>query len=138
MVRQGKPDPFDVKLTRDVIRIKSVKWEMQGEDIGYIRISSFNEQTQEGLDGAMAAIKAKAGDKLKGYIIDLRNNPGGLLEAASGRADAAQAADFQSRAAIQMLITEHEMGELFKVIGFVKGEWFEALGFTHGDRCHML
>ena len=87
VVRQGKPEPFDVKLTRDVIRIKSVKWEMQGETVGYIRISSFNEQTQEGLDGAMAAIKAKAGDKLKGYIIDLRNNPGGLLDQAISVSD---------------------------------------------------
>lgn len=62
----------------------------------------------------------------------------GLLEAANCAPDAQQAADFKTRAAIQMLMTEHEMGELFKVIGFVKGEWFEALGFTHGDRCHML
>jgi SAM-dependent MidA family methyltransferase len=48
------------------------------------------------------------------------------------------AADFKARAAVQTLITEHEMGELFKVIGFVKGPWFEAIGFTQGDRTHTL
>jgi len=48
------------------------------------------------------------------------------------------AADFKTRAAVQMLITEHEMGELFKVIGFVKGEWFDAIGFEQGDRTHTL
>jgi len=48
------------------------------------------------------------------------------------------AADFKTRAAVQMLITEHEMGELFKVIGFVKGPWFDAIGFSQGDRTHTL
>ena len=82
IVRQGKPEPFEIKLVRDVIRIKSVKFEVQDGDVGYIRISSFNEQTQEGLDAAIAAIKAQLGDKLKGYILDMRNNPGGLLDQA--------------------------------------------------------
>ena len=48
------------------------------------------------------------------------------------------AEDFKTRAAAQMLITEHEMGELFKVIGFVKGPWFDAVGFCAGDRTHTL
>ena len=80
VMRKGNKEPLEVKITRDIIRIKSVKWEIQGEDVGYIRISSFNEQTQDGLDSSIAAIKEKLGSKLKGFIIDLRNNPGGLLD----------------------------------------------------------
>ncbi|MDP4822996.1 MAG: S41 family peptidase, partial [Aestuariivirgaceae bacterium] len=87
VVRQGKPEPFEIKLVRDVIRIKSVKFDVQDGDIGYIRISSFNEQTQEGLDAALAAIKKQAGDKLKGFILDMRNNPGGLLDQAISVSD---------------------------------------------------
>ena len=86
ILRPGKEEPFDVKLTRDVIRVKSVKSNAEG-DIGYIRISSFTEQTQEGLDEAIAEIKTEIGTKLKGYIIDLRNNPGGLLDQASSVSD---------------------------------------------------
>ena len=86
IVREGK-DPFDVKLTRDVIRVRSVKSNTENEDIGYIRISSFTEQTQEGLEAAIADIKKKAGNKLKGYVIDLRNNPGGLLDQAISVSD---------------------------------------------------
>jgi SAM-dependent MidA family methyltransferase len=62
----------------------------------------------------------------------------GLGEALKATGDAATAEAFRSRAAMQMLLAEHEMGELFKVIGFVKGPWFEAMGFVHGDRTHTL
>lgn len=62
----------------------------------------------------------------------------GLGEALARTGQASKAADIQSRAALQMLVAEHEMGELFKVIGFVKGPWFDAIGFAHGDRTHML
>lgn len=86
IVRDGK-DPFDVKVTRDVIRVKSVKSDVENDDIGYIRISSFTEQTQEGLEAAIADIKKKSGNKLKGYVIDLRNNPGGLLDQAISVSD---------------------------------------------------
>jgi carboxyl-terminal processing protease len=86
IVRQGK-DPFDVKLTRDVIRVQSVKSNIEANDIGYIRISSFTQQTQSGLDKAMADFKAKLGDKTKGYILDLRNDPGGLLDMAISVSD---------------------------------------------------
>ena len=72
--------PFDVKLVREEIKVQSVKSNLEGEDIGYLRISSFSEQTQEGLDKAITTMKAKMGDKVKGYILDLRNNPGGLLD----------------------------------------------------------
>jgi carboxyl-terminal processing protease len=73
--------PFDVTLTRAVIHIQSVRWEQKG-DIAYIRITAFNEQTQVGLDKALNEADEKIGAKLEGYVVDLRNNPGGLLEEA--------------------------------------------------------
>jgi len=62
----------------------------------------------------------------------------GLGEALARTGEASSAEQIRSRAALQMLVAEHEMGELFKVIGFVKGPWFDAIGFAHGDRTHML
>ena len=76
-----------MKLIRDRIRVQSVKSSLEGDDIGYVRISSFTEQTQEGLEKAFNSMKAKMGDKAKGYIIDLRNNPGGLLDQAISVSD---------------------------------------------------
>ena len=78
---------FDVKMIRDRIRVQSVKSDVEGDDVGYVRISSFTEQTQEGLDKAFTSMKAKMGDKVKGYILDLRNNPGGLLDQAISVSD---------------------------------------------------
>ena len=73
-------EPMDVKLVRDVIRIRVVKFREEG-DIGYVRIAQFTEQTEEELLKAIDEIKRKIpGDKLKGYVLDLRNNPGGLLD----------------------------------------------------------
>ena len=72
--------PFDVKLVRDRIRVQSVKSQVESGDIGYLRISSFSEQTQEGMEKAINKMKAELGAKAKGYILDLRNNPGGLLD----------------------------------------------------------
>lgn len=82
-VRRGgiSGQPFDVTLTRAVIQIRSVRWEAK-DDVAYIRITTFNEQTQPGLDKALAEADKKIGDKLIGYVIDLRNNPGGLLDQA--------------------------------------------------------
>jgi carboxyl-terminal processing protease len=85
--REGR-DPFDVTLTRATIKIQSVRSHMEGSDIGYIRITSFTEQTDVGLNKAMKSLKEKAGDKLKGIVLDLRNNPGGLLDQAVAVADA--------------------------------------------------
>src|SRR3984893_12932076 len=79
--REGK-DPFDVTLTRAVVKIQSVKSHLEGDNIGYIRITSFNEQTDSGLRSAVKALKDKAGNKLIGYVLDLRNNPGGALDQA--------------------------------------------------------
>ena len=89
IVRKGAPKPLELTLTRDIIRVRAVKSKIEGEDIGYIRMTQFNEQTTDGLKKAVADIKAKvAGDKLKGYILDLRNNPGGLLDQAISVSDA--------------------------------------------------
>lgn len=87
IARQGVDQPFDLTLTRAVIKIQSVKSKVNN-DVGYIRITSFNEQTETGLETAISDIKAKEGDKLKGYVLDLRNNPGGLLDQAVSVSDA--------------------------------------------------
>ena len=80
-------DPFDVKLTRAVIKVQSVASRAEG-DVGYIRISGFTEQTQTGLDNAIKKLKASIGpEKIKGYVVDLRNNPGGLLDQAVSVSD---------------------------------------------------
>ncbi|MET4700202.1 carboxyl-terminal processing protease [Constrictibacter sp. MBR-5] len=85
-IRRGEEAPFDVTLTRDVIRIQSVRSRVE-KDIGYIRITSFSEQTDEGLRNAMKRLKEEMGDKLHGVLLDLRNNPGGLLDQAVAVSD---------------------------------------------------
>jgi len=86
--RPGVDEPFDVTVVRDVIRIRSVKHEVEGEgDIGYVRISSFSEQTQSGLERSIKAVNEKMKGEVKGYILDLRNNPGGLLDQAISVSD---------------------------------------------------
>src|ERR1700757_284301 len=85
--REGK-EPFDVKLTRATIKIQSVRSHLEGDNIGYIRITSFNEQTDVGLNNVMKNLKQQAGNKLLGGILDLRNNPGGLLDQAVAVSDA--------------------------------------------------
>lgn len=87
-IRRGTKDPFDVSLTRETIKVKPVKFRLEGGDIGYIRVTSFTEQTTPGVLDAVEKLKKEAGNKLKGYIIDLRNNPGGLLDQAIAMSDA--------------------------------------------------
>ena len=87
-VRREGRDPFDVKLTRAIIKIRSVRSHLEGKDIGYIRITSFNEQTDVNLNNAMKKLKQEAGKKLAGIVLDLRNNPGGLLDQAVAVSDA--------------------------------------------------
>ncbi len=79
--REGK-DPFDVTLKRAVVKIQSVKYHLEGSDIGYVRITSFNEQTDSGLANALKTMKEQSKGKMAGIILDLRNNPGGLLDQA--------------------------------------------------------
>ncbi len=88
IVRKGVEDPFEVKVVRDMIHINPVKYNAEGDDVGYIRVTTFNEQTTENLQAAVDDLKKKLGPNLKGYIIDLRNNPGGLLDQAISVSDA--------------------------------------------------
>jgi len=88
IVRKGQDKPLELTLTRDNIRVRSVRARIESDDIAYIRITTFNEQTTEGLKREMVNLQNQIGDKLKGYIIDLRNNPGGLLEEAVSVSDA--------------------------------------------------
>lgn len=93
IVRQGTAEPFTVKLERAVIKVRSVRSRMVGKDVGYIRITSFNEQVQDGLEKAVKDLKKESTDKdgksdLKGIILDMRNNPGGLLDQAIFVSDA--------------------------------------------------
>jgi carboxyl-terminal processing protease len=73
--------PFDVTLTRAVVAVDEVTWHRDG-DIGYIRMPGFNENTASGLENAVRDLKKQIGSGLKGYVLDLRNNPGGLLDQA--------------------------------------------------------
>jgi carboxyl-terminal processing protease len=83
IIRKGADAPVDVAIVREVIRVRPVRFRTEGGDIGYVRITSFNEQTTDGLRKAIAEIsKAIPSDKLAGFVIDLRNNPGGLLDQA--------------------------------------------------------
>ena len=87
--RTDKKEPVEVKLTRETIRIRPVRARTEDGDIGYLRITQFNEQTYEALRAAIKTIAGEVGpDKLKGYVIDLRNNPGGLLDQAIMVSDA--------------------------------------------------
>ncbi|MBV8191893.1 MAG: S41 family peptidase, partial [Alphaproteobacteria bacterium] len=85
--RAAVKDPIDVTLTRESIKVKSTKYHLEG-DVGYIRITSFTEQSTSGMLDAVEKIKKEAGPKLKGYVLDLRNNPGGLLDQAISVVDA--------------------------------------------------
>jgi len=94
VVRQGRDEPFDIKIVRDVIRINPVKARAEGQ-VGYVKISTFNEQTHANLVRAVADLKKDIGPELKGFVIDLRNNPGGLLDQAIAVTD-----DFLDRGSI--------------------------------------
>jgi carboxyl-terminal processing protease len=89
IMRKGQDKPVEVSITRDVIRVRSVRSRVEGDDVGYIRITQFNEQTSENMKKAINDILAQvSADKLKGFILDLRNNPGGLLDQAISVSDA--------------------------------------------------
>ncbi|MCZ6482156.1 MAG: S41 family peptidase [Alphaproteobacteria bacterium] len=87
-IRRKGRKPFDVTLTRAIIKIRSVRSRIEQKNIGYVRITSFNEQTHKGLIKAMENLRADAEGGLKGIVLDLRNNPGGLLDQAVAVADA--------------------------------------------------
>ena len=86
--RKEAKDPIEVKLTRETIKVRPVRARVEG-DIGVVRVTQFNEQTYEGLRAGLEKVTADIGpDKIKGYVIDLRNNPGGLLDQAIMVSDA--------------------------------------------------
>jgi carboxyl-terminal processing protease len=82
ILREGENEPLEKKIVRDVIKIQSVKARSEGDDIGYLRITSFSEQTSSTLKEQILKIEKDQGKKLKGFVLDLRNNPGGLLDQA--------------------------------------------------------
>ena len=81
-ILRGKAAPFDVTLTRQIIHVESVKSKLEPDGIGYIRISQFGGDTADGFHGAIAGLKKNASGSLKGLVLDLRDDPGGLLSAA--------------------------------------------------------
>lgn len=85
-IRRNPQNSFDVTITRDKIRIQSVRSRPEG-NIGYIRITNFSEQTDKGLKRAIERLSKDIGDDIAGYVLDLRNNPGGLLDQAVTVAD---------------------------------------------------
>jgi carboxyl-terminal processing protease len=89
IAREGADEPIDITITRDVIKIRAVRTRVEG-DVGVIRITTFNEQTYDNLEEGVAQVADELGgmDNVKGYVIDLRNNPGGLLNQAIAVADA--------------------------------------------------
>ncbi|MCA1388337.1 MULTISPECIES: S41 family peptidase [unclassified Bradyrhizobium] len=83
IIRKGADAPLEVAITREIIHVRPVRFRVENGDIGYIRITSFNEQTADGLKKAIASVsKQVPPEKLAGYVVDLRNNPGGLLDQA--------------------------------------------------------
>ena len=89
VMRKGQDKPIDIAITRDIIRVRAVRSNMNGDDVAYIKLTQFNEQTTDGLKKAIADLTAQIPpEKLKGFIIDLRNNPGGLLDQAISVSDA--------------------------------------------------
>jgi len=86
-VLRGKEDPFEVTIIRDRIKIQSVRSRKEG-NAAYLRITSFNEKTQSGLLKEMKKLKEELGNNISGIVLDLRNNPGGLLEQAIAVSDA--------------------------------------------------
>ena len=81
VVREGSPKPLDFSMKREVIQIRPVKYEMRG-NVGVIRISTFNKTTGDATRAAVTSIEKTLGDRLTGFVVDLRSNPGGLLDQA--------------------------------------------------------
>jgi carboxyl-terminal processing protease len=88
ILREGEDKPLNITLTRAIIKVKSVKHKTLEPGYGYVRISTFQQRTSEGLNKAIEQLKKDNNDKLSGLVLDLRNNPGGLLNAAVDVSDA--------------------------------------------------
>ncbi|PHS71541.1 MAG: peptidase S41 [Methylophaga sp.] len=88
IIREGEDKPLKIELIRAIIKVKSVKNKMLEPGYGYVRISTFQQHTGVSLKEAISSLKAESEGKLKGLVLDLRNNPGGLLNAAVAVSDA--------------------------------------------------
>jgi len=88
IVREGEDKPLNIKITRDVIRVTSVKSRMLDPGYGYVRISQFQSRTGDNLREAIEKLQEETGGPLNGLVLDLRNNPGGVLSAAVSVSDA--------------------------------------------------
>lgn len=89
ILREGATEPMKIKVVRDIIAVKAVKYRVEGDNVGYLRVISFTEKTYDDLAEAIEKIETQVGaDKLKGYVLDLRLNPGGLLDQAISVSDA--------------------------------------------------
>ncbi|MFZ5610128.1 MAG: S41 family peptidase [Pseudomonadota bacterium] len=88
ILREGKDEPFDVTIVRDMIKLRAVRARVEDGSVGYVRISTFNRQASDGLEEAVADLRKQLDGRMTGLILDLRGNPGGLLDQAVGVADA--------------------------------------------------
>jgi len=86
--REGVTEPLFISIKRDVIKIRSVRHRVESGDVGYIRVTTFSQNTYDGVKEAFDKIKKETDGKLVGYVLDLRNNPGGLLDQAVALSDA--------------------------------------------------
>ena len=122
VLREGA-DPFDVTLTREVIRPKSVTWRLVENDIAYLRISTFNERTTDLLDDAIAAVSSELGGRPSGIVLDLRNNGGGLLDQAVSVSDmflsGGEVVSTQGRRASDIERYNARSGEVFRNVPMV-------------------
>ncbi len=88
VARKTAEEPIDIDIVRAIITVRSVRWHVEDKNLGYIRVSTFNENTTDLLNKAFDGLKEKLGGKMRGVILDLRNNPGGLLDQAVSVSDA--------------------------------------------------
>jgi carboxyl-terminal processing protease len=88
IMRKGVEKAIEVTIVRDIIRVRSVRSRIESDEVAYVRVTQFNEQTTDGVKKALSDMQAQMGDKLKGFVVDLRNNPGGLLDQAISVSDA--------------------------------------------------
>ena len=88
LIRKGADKPIDVTIVREIIKVKAARSRVEGDDVGYIRLMSFTEQSYDNVAAAIEKINKDVGPKLKGYVLDLRLNPGGLLNQAISVSDA--------------------------------------------------
>ncbi|MDA1132366.1 MAG: S41 family peptidase, partial [Proteobacteria bacterium] len=86
-IRRSGAQSFEVTLTRAIIQVQAVRWHAE-DDVGYIRVASFNEKVERGIDAAFVGLRNQIGSRMRGVVLDLRNNPGGLLDQSVALADA--------------------------------------------------